>query len=173
MSYAIVRTDNLDGTKLPSALVSVKYYVVDGQTSTATAIENGNVVKLDGLMTGEREAYKGLVPARDTALKDVVLVASSELMYDERKKNFDEFINEAGEISRGYRFITGNTFSITAEAYTAAATVVVGDIVELAASTKFKVVAKATGLTSGSTQVGTIIAIETVGTKKFYVIKVA
>lgn len=169
MSYAIVRTDNLDGTRLPSALVSVKYYV----TTTPTAIENGNVVKLDGLMAGEREVYKGVIPAANTALKDVVLVASPELMFDERKKNFDEFRNEAGEISRGYRFITGNTFSITAEAFTAAETVAVGDIVELAASTKFKIVAKATGLTSGSTLVGTVIAIETVGTKKFYVIKVA
>ena len=57
-------------------------------------------------------------------------------------------------------FEKGDVFSVTAEAVTNAATIAVGDIVELAASTKLKIVASATGLTSGSTKVGTVIGIE-------------
>lgn len=170
MGYATVRTDLMSGTKQGTDLVSLKYYVVDGQTSTPTAIENAHVVKLDGLLTGEKQVYKAVVPARDTALRDVVLVATPEILYDERKKNLDEFINAAGDISRGFRFKSGSIFSITAEAVTTALNpIVVGSVVELEAGLNFKFVAS---LTSGSTKVGTVIAIETVGTKTFYVIEV-
>jgi hypothetical protein len=45
MAHSIIRMDsNFD------KLVSVKYYV----DTTASAIDNGHVVKLNGLMTGER-----------------------------------------------------------------------------------------------------------------------
>ena len=76
-------------------------------------------------------------------------------MYDERKKNLNEFRNEAGEIARGYRLRSGNVYSVTAEALSG--TPAVGSIVELQAGTKGNVVST---LTAGSTKVGTIIAIE-------------
>jgi K+-transporting ATPase c subunit len=100
------------------------------------------------------------------------LVASEEHFYDNGYKNLVEFQNEAGAIIRIYALNSHNTFSITADAFTAAATVAEGDIVEAAASTKMKIVAKATGLTSGSTQIGTVVKIETVGTLTYYVIQV-
>lgn len=152
MAYAIVRTDLMSGTKQPADLVSVKYQV----SSVDTAIENGNVALVGALATGEREVYLASAPAADSALNDIVLIATPELNYDERLKNLNQFRNEAGEIARGYRLRSGNIFSVTAEGLTAT-TPAVGNIVELQAGTKLKVVAT---LTSGSTKVGTIIAIE-------------
>jgi hypothetical protein len=152
MAYAIVRTDLMSGTKQPADLVSIKYQV----SSVDTAIENGNVALVGALGTGEREVYLASAPAVDSALEGVVLVATPELNYDERLKNLNQFKNEAGEIARGYRLRSGNVFSVTAEALTAT-TPAVGNIVELQADTKLKVVSS---LTSGSTKVGTVIAIE-------------
>ena len=173
MPYGVVRTDNLYGTDVRAGLVSVKYIVTTGSGSSAvdteTAIENGNVLKLDGLMTGEREIYKGRVPAANTPLEEVVLVATPELMYDERKHNLDEFINEAGRIARGYKLHTGDVFSVTKAALDGKATPAVGDIVELKAGTKLNVAAS---LTSGSTKVGTVIAVDVVGRYTYYAIRV-
>lgn len=152
MAYAIVRTDLMSGTKQPADLVSVKYQV----SSVDTAIENGNVALVGALATGEREVYLASAPAADSALNDIVLIATPELNYDERLKNLNQFRNEAGEIARGYRLRSGNIFSVTAEALTAS-TPAVGNIVELQAGTKLKVVAT---LTASSTKVGTVIAIE-------------
>lgn len=171
MAYAVIRTDRMYGTAVAPNLVSLKYMGAGTttQNTVETEIENGNVVKLVGLMTDEREVYKGVTPAANTALGDIVLVAAPEVLYDERKKNLDEFINEAGKVIRGYRLHEHDIFSVTAEALSAAATIAVGNVVELQAGTKMKVVASAT---SGSTKVGEIIAIEQAGRYTYYVIEV-
>ena len=165
--YAVVRTDDLAGTDVRSQLVSVKYMGANG--TTPTAIENGNVLKIGALMSGEREIYVGGAVAANTKLEDVVLIASPEVMYDERKRNLDEFINEAGKTCRGYHFHKGDSFSVTAEALSGTGTPAVGNIVELAAGTKLAFAASATAST---TQVGRIIAIETAGRYTYYVVKV-
>lgn len=170
MAYGVVRTDKMAGTDVRSYMASVKYM---GTGSTATAIENGNVVLLNGLMTGEREVYKGVTPAANSALKDIVLIATPEIIYCQCKKDLDEFINEAGRISRGYYLHEEDIFSVTKDALDGASTPAVGDIVELKAGTKLNVAAAATGATSGSTVVGKIIAIDTVGKYTYYVIQVA
>lgn len=168
MAYGVVRTDKLMGTDVRSMLESVKYM---GAGSTATAIDNGNVVKLDGsLMTGEREIKKGVTPAANDALDAIVLIASPEVMYDERKRNLDEFQNEAGKVCRGYHLHSGDIFSVTKDALDGAATPAVGNVVELKAGIKLNVAASAT---SGSTVVGKIIAVDVVGRYTYYVIQVA
>lgn len=163
--YAVVRTDNMYGTDVRAALVSVKYMGEDG--STPTAIENGNVLKIGALIDGEREIYVGGAVAADDKINDVVLVASPEVMYDERKKNLDEYINDAGKACRGYHIHSGDIFSVTKEALAGAAAPAVGDVVELAAGTKLNVVTEATG----ATVVGTIIAVDVVGRYTYYAIK--
>ena len=163
---AVVRTDKMFATDNRAGLVSVRYQPGD----TMTAIDNGNVVKIGALEEGSREVYKGVTPAADDAIKDIVLIASPEVMYDERKRNLDEFQNAAGAIARGYHLHTNDIFSVTVEALTCAATPEVGDIVELDAGTKLKVVASAT---EGSTVVGSIIDINVVGRYSYYVIQVA
>ncbi|MCZ9312900.1 MAG: hypothetical protein O0V67_05945 [Methanocorpusculum sp.] len=168
MAYGVVRTDKLMGTDVRSMLESVKYM---GAGSTATAIDNGNVVKLDGsLMTGEREIKKGVTPAANDALDAIVLIASPEVMYDERKRNLDEFQNEAGKVCRGYHLHSGDIFSVTKDALDGAATPAVGNVVELKAGIKLNVAASAT---NGSTVVGKIIAVDVVGRYTYYVIQVA
>lgn len=164
MKYAVIRTDNMYGTDVRAGLVSVKYMGTDGQTPAE--IENGCVVKLDALVEGEREIFVGKDVAANDNLKDVVIIASPEVMYDEHKHNLDEFINEKGKACRGYRFHDGNTFSVTKEAFDGAEPVV-GNIVELKAGTKLNAVGSAT---SGATTVGKIIAVENAGRYTYYVI---
>lgn len=165
MGYGVVRTDNMTATDVRKELVSVRYQP-DGVNA---AVENGNVVRLDGLETGSREVYKGVVPTAADDIRDVVLVASPEVNYDERKRNLDEFRNEAGSIARGYHLVTNDIFSVTKDALDGSASPAVGDVVELKAGTKLNVVS---GLTEGSTQVGSIIDVNIVGRYTYYVIKV-
>ena len=167
MAYGIVRTDNMYGTDVRAALVSIKYMGTDG--STPTAIENGNVLKVGALISGEREVYVGGNVAANDKATDIVLIASPEVMYDERKKNLDEFINEAGKACRGYRLHSGDIFSVTKDALAGKATPAVGDVVELAAGTKLNVAATATG---GSTAIGSVIDVNVVGRYTYYAIKV-
>lgn len=172
MAYGVVRTDNMFGTDVRAGLVSIKYMGANG--TTPTAIQNGNVLKVGALMGDatngyEREIFVGAAPAANDDLKDIVLVATPEVMYDERKRNLDEFINEAGRACRGYRLHKGDIFSVTKDALDGVAAPAIGNVVELKAGTKLNVAASAT---SGSTQVGKIIAIDVVGRYTYYVILV-
>ena len=173
MAYGVVRTDNMFGTDVRAGLVSIKYIITTGSGTSAvkteTEIENGRILKVGDLMDGEREIFEGTAPAADSELSEVVLIASPEVMYDERKRNLDEFINVAGKACRGYRLHKGDIFSVTIDALDAAATPEVGNVVELQADTKLKVVASAT---SGSTTVGRVIAVDVVGRYTYYAILV-
>lgn len=168
--YGVFRSDLMSGTDVAADLVSVKFYA--GSPEAPAAIENGNVVKLSGLITGEREVNKGVTPAANDSLEDIVIIGTPEVNYDERKKNLDDFRNEAGDISRGFIPRSRNICSVTAEALDIAAgvTPAVGYVVELQAGTKLKVVASGT---AGSTKFGEIIAIETTSRYTYYVIKIA
>ena len=174
LNHAVVRTDRLFGTDNRAGLISIKYLGANG--NTPTAIENGNFLKVGALAAidaangvYEREVFVGAAPAASDELKDVVLVASPEVMYDERLHNLDDFTNEAGRIARAYRLHEGDIFSVTKEALDGAASPAIGNVVELKAGTKLNVAASAT---SGSTQVGKIIAIDVVGRYTYYVILV-
>jgi hypothetical protein len=126
MAKSIVITDKLVATKVGN-LESVKYYV----STTETAIENGHVVELAGLVSGSREVQKGV--AVTDVKKEVVLVAAPELIYDEttRAKGLDDFENEAGKPFRAYHLSAGDIFTISDIAVTALAdgTPVVGNYV--------------------------------------------
>ena len=168
MAYGVVRTDNLHGTDVrANGVVSFRYIVSNAET----AIENGNVLKLGALIEGEREVHSASAVAASDTLSDIILVASPEVMYDERLKNLDEFINEpGGSPKRGYKLHEGDDFGLTIDAIsTALSAIAVGDIVELAAGTKFKVVKTAT---SGSTTIGHIKAVEEAGRYTYYVVHV-
>lgn len=167
-NYAVIRTDLMTGTNVAADLVSFLYMDAEGNPA---AIENGNVVKLEGLADpNNRELWKAVDCAADTAMSDVVIVAGVELLYDERKKNLSDYINVAGKAVRGYIPHSRDIFSVTIEALNAAATPEVGNVVELMAGTKMNVAAAAT---EGATQVGKIIAIEQAGRYTYYVIQVA
>lgn len=162
--HFVVRLDNMSGTTDGTLLRSVRFN--DGAADAA--IDNGSVVKLESLMTGERELWKGVKPAANTPAEEVVLIATPEVMADENLRNLSDFYNEAGANARGYKFHTGDIFSVSTDAIDGTATV--GHVVELQASTKLKDVAAAT---SGSTVIGKVIQIEKVGTITYAVIEVA
>lgn len=164
-NYGVVRLDNMSGTTDGTLLRSVRFY--DGDKEAA--IENGRVVLIGDLLDGQREVRKATAPAATSPLNHIGLVAAPELMHDERKRNLTEFINEAGENVRVYIPHVRDIFSVTAEALDAAAAIAKGNLVELQAGTKLKVVATAT---DKSTQVGKIVDIETVGSLTYYVIEV-
>lgn len=166
MTYAVIRTDLMAGTNVASYLRSVKYLV----GTTPTAIENGNVVKLGDLMTGEREIFAATAPAANDALGTIAIIATPEVNYDERKKSLTDFINPADAPCRAYIIQKGDIFSVTIDALGGKAAPAVGDVVELAASTKLNIAAAAT---TGSTVIGKIIAVETAGALTYYVIRVA
>lgn len=162
--HAIVRTDLMQGTIDGSSLVSLRYM---GSGSTATQIDNGNVVVVEDLLDNERELYKGVTPTAGADFNKLVLVATPENMTDERKKNLNEFVNEAGADARGYRLRHGNIFSVTAEALDG--TPAKGNIVEAQAGTKLKAVSAGT---EDSTAIGKIIEVDVVGSDTFYVIRI-
>lgn len=165
MAHGVIRTDLLAGTDVRSELVSVRYQPSD----TMTDIDNGNVVLLGDLEEGSRTVFKGGTPAKNSDLNDVALIASPEVVYDEHVHGLDKYYNEAGKISRGYRLHENDIFSVTIDALDAAATPEVGNIVELQAGTKLKVVSSAT---ASATTVGKIIDINVVGNYTFYVVEV-
>lgn len=168
--YSVVRTDNLMGTDVSTYLDSVRFY--NGSNELA-AIENGNVVLVGDLLAGEREVHKATPVAANSDLKKVALVANPEVLYDERKRGLDQYINEAGKAVRVYYLHSGDEFGITAEGLDIASghTVTPGtSIVELKAGTKLHIGASATAST---TQVGKVIAVEKAGRYTYYVIRVA
>ena len=165
--HGVIRTDLMAATDVRggASLVSVRYQ----PSSVKTAIDNGNVVLLNGLETGEREIYKGATPAANSPLEDIVIIASPEVMYDERLRNLEDFYNEAGKVARGYHLHQNDVFSVTKDALDGASEPAVSDVVELKAGVKLNV---ASSLTPSSTRVGTIIAIESEKHRTYYVIKV-
>lgn len=114
MSYSVIRTDLMSGTKQPADMVSLRFY--DGEGHPAE-VENGVIAKLQGYEDGEREVYKAIAATASDDLNECVVIATPEVMYDERKKNLDEFINEAGTIARGYILRSRNIFSLTPDGF--------------------------------------------------------
>ncbi len=92
--YGVVRTDNVQATKT-GAIKSARFY----NGANLAPIENGNLVKLSGLISGERELWKAVAPGGVTE-GDLYIVATPELIYDESLKSngaLNQFRNEEGE----------------------------------------------------------------------------
>lgn len=159
--YCVVRTDLVSGTKQPADIVSLRFY--DGEGNPA-AVENGVIVKLQGYEDGQREVMKAVAATSSDSLNDCAIVASVEVMYDERKKNLDEFINEAGAIARGYIPRSRNLFSFTSDGF-------VGGV---APEKNAKVGIGAGGkIDAAGTGLGTCVDIEVAGRYTYYTIKIA
>lgn len=156
---AVIRTDLMHGTKNPDMLVSLRFYANDA----VAEVENGVIVELKGYEDGQREVMKAVAATADSNLADCAVIAAPEVMYDERKKNLDEYINEAGKAVRGYRLVDRNIFSLTAEGF-------VGGI---APALNGKVGVGANGkLDAAGTGFGECVHIETAGRYTYYAIKI-
>lgn len=162
--YARVITDNMSGTTLGKYLVAGVYSDKDGK---AAEIENGNVVLVGALQEGEREIYSVTAPGKDAKVRELALVAGSEVVTDTTYNSLSDFINKAGVAFRAYRLTDHDVFSVSKEACNIADgyTPVKGTVVELDGTTKLNLVATNT---EGSTAVGKVISVE----GDFYVIEV-
>lgn len=157
-TYACVRTDNMSGTVEGKNLVSLKY---NGE------IENGSVVVVGEYIDGEREVRNATAPKKDTKVRDLALIATPEVIKDKDYYSIANFINENGDICRGYRLTSGDLFSLTKEAFADGASLKKNAIVELSDnSVKLNAVETATDST---TAVGKIVLIE----DGWYVVEVA
>jgi hypothetical protein len=161
MAYCVIRTDLMSGTKQPADLVSVRFY--DGEGNKAE-VENGVIVHLEGYEEGEREVIKAVAATSGSALGECAIIANPEVMYDERLKNLDQYINEAGKAVRAYIPRSRNLFSVTKEGFVGGTVPAVGD--EVGIGEGGKIDASGTGL-------GTCEHIEVAGRYTYYTIRLA
>ena len=158
MAYTVFRSDLLSGTDDASALVSCRVYDAD---DNQIAVENGTIVEIGPLEDGEREVHKATLATASTDKNKLAVIGSVELMYDERKRNLDEFINEEGAVCRGYIPRSRNVFSVTKEGFKGAVPVAGGTV----------------GISDGKldstgTGFGVCDAVEVAGRYTYYVINV-
>lgn len=158
--YTVIRTDLMSGTDVRTDLFSIK--VFDGEDKPI-AVENGTIVKLVELMDGEREIYKAVLASASDDLKDCAVVATPEVFYDERKRNLDEFINEAGRTARAYALMDRGVFSVTKEGFVDATAPAKGDSIGIGADGKID--AAGSGL-------GVCHDVEVAGRYTYYAIKI-
>ena len=156
--YCVIRTDLMAGTKNPDQLVSVRYYADEA----VAEVENGVIVELKGYEDGQREVMKAVAATAESNLADCAVIAAPEVMYDERKKNLDEFINEAGKAVRGYRLPDRNMLALTADGFAGAAPALNGKV---GIGSNGKLDAAKTGF-------GECVYIETAGRYTYYTIKI-
>ena len=160
MAYTVIRTDLMSGTKQPADLVSLRFYNAEGKQAE---VENGVIVELQGYEDGEREVMKAVAATASSDLNNCAIVDGVEVMYDERKKNLDEYINEAGKAVRGYIPRSRNMFSVTKEGFVGG-TVPAKDA-NIGIGTGGKLDASGSGF-------GKCVAIETAGRYTYYVIQI-
>ena len=161
MSYCVIRTDLVSGTKQPADLVSLRFYNAKGEKAE---VENGVIVHLQGYEEGEREVRKAVAATAGVDLNACAIIAAPEVMYDERLKNLEDFINEKGKAVRGYIPRSRNTFSFTKEGFVNGVVPAVDAEVGIGANGKID--AAGTGL-------GKCVHIEQVGRYTFYAIEIA
>ena len=161
MAYTVIRTDLLSGTDVAADLVSLRVY---DTADNPIEVENGTIVELKGYEDGQREVMKAVLATSASNVEDCAIVATEEVLYDERKKNLDEFINEAGSICRGYIPRSRNMYSITKDGFVGGTVPATGDAVGIGADGK---------VDAAGTGYGTIMAVEVAGRYTYYVIKIA
>lgn len=159
--YCVIRTDLMSGTKQPADLVSIRFFDGDGNPAE---VQNGTIVELKGYLEGEREVMKAVAATSSSKLSDCAVVAGVEVMYDERKKNLDEYVNEAGKNVRAYILRSRNMFSITKEGFVGGSVPTKGANVGVGANGA--VDAAGTGL-------GVCADVEVAGRYTYYTIKIA
>lgn len=160
MAYCVIRTDLMSGTKQPADLVSLRFYNAEDKVAE---VENGVIVELKGYEEGQREVMKAVAATSASDVANCAIVAGVEVMYDERKKNLDEYINEAGKAIRGYIPRNRNLFAVTKEGFVGGTVPAVGDAVGIGANGK---------LDAAGSGFGECVHIETAGRYTYYTIKI-
>lgn len=158
--YTVIRTDNLSGTDQRADLISVRVYDTEDKP---IAVENGAIVKVGALEDGEREIYKATLATAEDNLDECAILAGVEVMYDDRARNLDDYINEAGKPIRAYIPRNRNFFSITKEGFVDGSVPVKGGKVGIGANGK---------IDAAGTGIGECKAVEVAGRYTYYVIQI-
>lgn len=170
--YCVVRTDKPSGEAQMADMVSVRFYTTSGSgssiTYTAAEVENGVIAELKGLdpidqNTNEHEIYRAVAATSSSNMNDCVIICSPELLYDERKKLLDQFINEAGKPARGYIPRSRNIYSWTKEGFVGGTAPTIGATVGIGANGK---------LDASGSGFGKCIDIDTAGRYTYYAIEI-
>jgi hypothetical protein len=120
---AIVRKDKI----LSGYNGNLESVMVHNNAGSATVeTTNGVFVVVEGLMAGQREVKKARLAGSADATKDVLLVHSPEVMYDERKWKVEDFVIAKDKVARAYRLSTGDIITLTADLFVAEPSV--GDV---------------------------------------------
>lgn len=116
-----------------------------------TSTDNGTVVTLSALASGERELWTAATGTADTAVADVWIVATPELIYDESKRytlaDFYNGINDSATEKVPMRVVKlekGDIFGLTVDVLSEAPTTVKNGI-KPAANGKWTVAAISSG----------------------------
>ena len=149
--YCVVRTDRMYGTDVAPGLRSLRFYGADGKVAE---VENGVIAHLEGLEEGQREVHKASAATAGADLTECVLIAAPEVMYDERLRNLDDYINEAGKAIRGYILHSNDEFSVTPEGFVNNVVPAVGDEVGIGADGKIDAAGTGLGKCSHIEQAG-------------------
>jgi len=131
----------MSGTILGKNLVSLRY---------GADIEDGCVLEIGDYEAGAREVRTAAQPGAATPLNKLALIASEEVDKTKKYNGLSDFINEKGSTMRGYRFVSGDIFSVTKEAFAVGGnTSAVGQIAFISNAVKMSLGASATGTTIG------------------------
>lgn len=171
-NYAVIRTDRMFGTDNRAGLVSV-LIPDEYNDSPLEHLENGCVVVLNGLTEGERELYAiQQTTGSETDLTNLAILATPELLYDERLHNLDDFTNMAGKAARAYRPHHGDIFSVTKEGLDVGAAtdpIAVGWAINTKAGWKLSA---ADDSGNPGAALGRVIAVDNTGRYTYYVIQI-
>jgi len=130
----IFSSENMTSTKDASKLRHGRYQVA----ATDTAVDNGGLVIIGDLLTGERELRACTAPAAITDL-NVGLIDTEELVYSqETTKGLDDYTNAAGENLRVRMVENGDIFAVSGSGITPLTTeanIAVGSFVIIQAGT--------------------------------------
>jgi len=160
MSYCVIRTDLMSAVNNAADLVSLRFYNAEGEMAE---IENGVIVELQGFEEDQREVRKAVAATSSSDLNSCAIVAGVEVMYDERKVNLDEYINEKGKAVRGYVPRSRNMFSLTKEGFVGGTVPEVGAEVGIGEGGK---------LDAAGTGFGKCVASEVAGRYTYYTIEI-
>jgi hypothetical protein len=154
------------GVFIAEKMKSTKDITLLSSAVSDSEIENGAIVVLGDLVTGETDLYEaGAVAAVGN---EIWFVDGVELTYsEETTKGLDDFVNPAGKPFRVRKPQVGDTFSISASMITpldSGTGLVKGNLVETPA-TGNKIKEKATSLTSGVSFGGKIVDLWNFGSR--------
>lgn len=119
----IVRKDKIE-SGYNGNLESVIIY---NGSDVAVETSNGVFVTIGDLekVSNSGEVVKGVLGSEATKGETVVLIHNPEVMYDERLYKLEDYVIEAGHVSRGYHLTEGDIITLTEDLF--ANTVAVGD----------------------------------------------